>query len=291
MHGQAVQALRQLLAAPGEQTHLPLLDYGRQLLQLEPLDESACSQFLQLLARQGQRDEALWYYQRYQAVLSDVWATATPSEALVMLAAKIRLGLGYAVNSPPMLGHTAQRQPIAVRPQLPAVEAPQIMKEKVKEGAGASTAVFHFPAPLKPLLGRRQEWEQLVQWLDLGYRLISITGLGGGPEKSFRADTDCGATDTLAEWRFYVALPAPIITRSTQTQLTPHERQQMAVTALVRALYRCSLRHHSSAYPGLCEQLQAALSGYACCLVLDNFEQVLPAAAYLQSLLARLLVM
>ena len=103
LHGQAVQALRQLLAASSEQSHLPLLDYGRQLLQLEPLDESACSQLLQLLARQGQRDEALWYYQSYQAALSDVWATATPSEALVMLAAKIRLGLGYAVNSPPML--------------------------------------------------------------------------------------------------------------------------------------------------------------------------------------------
>jgi tetratricopeptide (TPR) repeat protein len=90
-----------------------------------------------------------------------------------------------------------------------------------------------------------------------------------------------------ARWRYgalYVSLtPAP--TGATQTQFTP-ERQQMAVTTLARALaapFAITLQPNQD----YGEQLQVALSGYACCLVLDNFEQILPAAAYLQSLLAR----
>lgn len=289
LHGQAVQALRQLLAAPGEQAQLPLLDYARQLLQLEPLDESACSQLMQLLAWQGQRDEALWYYQRYQTALSDVWATATPSDALVLLAAKIRLGLSsisHAVKNPTAVGHKAHRQPLAMPAQPQAATVPQVMPpEKRKGGPDAPTPAFHFPAPLKPLIGRRQEGEQLVQWLDLGYRLISITGLGGVGKSHFVQTVIAAQQTRWPDGALYIALPASTDKATGRHHLTLQEQQQAAVALLGRALaapLAISLLPHQD-YGG---QLQSALNGYACCLVLDNFEQILPAAAYLQSLLA-----
>jgi DNA-binding SARP family transcriptional activator len=93
LHSLAVQALRQLLTATDDQPLATSISYARALLKLEPLDEAVCSQLMALLAQNGQRDEALWHYQRYQRALTEVWTTATPSEELVMLAAKIRLGL------------------------------------------------------------------------------------------------------------------------------------------------------------------------------------------------------
>lgn len=292
LHGQAVQALRQLLAAPHWHTAPALLTYSRQLLHLEPLDESACAQLMGLLAQHGQRDEALWHYQRYQAALSDVWATATPSEALVMLAAKIRLGLplsGYASDNGLTADAAHQPQPVAGQHQ-----ASQAAKTQVTVARDAQidlapspelATAFHFPAPLKPLMGRRQEQEQLVQWLDLGYRLISVTGLGGVGKSHF-VQTVIAAQQT--RWRhgaLYVAL-APPTERVIQPHLTPQAQQQAAVETLGRALtapFAIALQPHQD----YASQLQAALSGYAGCLVLDQFDHALPAAAYIQSVLAR----
>jgi len=275
LHGQAVQSLRQLLTAADDLDPTAATSYARQLLELEPLDEAACRQLMSLLAQQGQRDEALWHYQRYQHALREAWATATPSEELVMLAAKIRLGLPHsrsAVAMPPVLvGGAAPAAPHESREQAP--------------NAKAAVAQFHFPAPLKPLVGRKQERAQIGQWLDWGYRLISVTGLGGVGKSHFVQTVIAAQQERWRHGALYVPL-APATTGAPPAQLTLQERQQMAVAALARAVAApLSITLQPNQDYG--EQLQAALSGYACCLVLDNFEQILPAAAYLQSLLAR----
>lgn len=109
LHGLAVQTLRHLLDAENQPAQAAQISYARQLLKLEPLDELACAQLMGLLAQNGQRDEALWHYQRYQRALADTWATATPSEMLVMLAAKIRLGLPTTAALSPVLSPTSAR--------------------------------------------------------------------------------------------------------------------------------------------------------------------------------------
>lgn len=316
LHGLAVQTLRQLLTETSEHALATSIGYARQLLKLEPLDEAACGQLMGYLAQNGQRDEALWHYQCYQRALTETWATAAPSEDLVMLAAKIRLGLRPAASSSItnaqrvrllterqsieahsslLNGHQSAQasikadrhvpQPVAAADpehRMPLPIAPSRLPE-----TEAPTVHLHFPATVKPLIGRTREYAQLIQWLDLGYRLISITGLGGVGKSHFVRTVIAAQQQRWRNGALFVSLPAS--TNFGGNHARPGARPvslQVMVATLCRTLAAAldlSLQPHQD----YGEQIQAALLSYHCCIVLDNFETFLPAASYVQHLLTK----
>lgn len=295
VHGIAVQTLRQLLTETSDQALAPAFGYARQLLELEPLDETACRQLMSLLAQQGQRDEALWHYQRYQHALREVWATATPSEELVMLAAKIRLGMAIHTANEAAHEQAATHQSMGQLPPQPTKGASNAVTPPLPAPTANHTATIAekpllfrpFPIPLKPLIGRRQERAQLIQWLNLGYRLIAVTGLGGIGKSHF-VQTVVAAEQT--RWRagaLYVALPelGGVVEASRRV---PNEQQQAqsAILLLCQTL-ATALELPLESSLGYTDQITQTLAPYVGCLVLDNFERVLPAAPFLQTLLAK----
>lgn len=318
LHGQAVQAIRELLQGTHGSTGTRV-QLAQRLLSLEPLDEQACRTLMLLLAGQNRRDEALLHFQRYQRELTDVWSAATPSEELVMLAAKIRLGmdLGPTIHAQP--GDITVSAADARSDTVPAdshanpnietaanhTPANQALAADNPQDKTASTAVAvqgsavarpsalqPFPKPIKPLIGRQQERERLAQWLALGYRLISITGLGGVGKSHFAQTILATETERWRDGGVVVTISNNIsdkVTKSVDTkkqQLTEEEERRRAVFLLCRAI-AAAVDLPLQSGQEYTEQLAQMLAQYECCLVLDNFELLLPAAPYLQTLLAK----
>lgn len=303
LHGQAVQAIRELLenAHGAPETRIAL---ARQLLQLEPLNEPACRTLMQLLAEQGQRDEALWHFQRYQRELSEIWSAATPSEDLVMLAAKIRLGMDLGTTTHALTGKSG-----TVRPAVPEPDAPPVHHQSASAaGEGATVASTNvtlpdaaadqvrtatasvpfqpFPVPVKPLIGRQEERERFIQWLDLGYRLISITGLGGVGKSHFTQTMLAAETNRWPAGGVYVAITEGASRTEARQMDSMEDAQRNAVLVLCRAL-AAALEVPLQSGQDYTTQLIQALVPHACCIVLDNFELLLAAAPFLQTMLAK----
>jgi DNA-binding SARP family transcriptional activator/predicted ATPase len=295
LHGQAVQALRHLLNDWCHDNLPEAIAYARQLRDLEPLDEAACRQLMTLLAQQGQRDEALWHYQRYQQALREVWATVTPSEELVMLAAKIRLGMTIHAAGEAAHEQAATHQSMGQLPPQPTKGASNAVAPSLPAPTANHTATIAetpplfrpFPTPLKPLIGRTQEQAQLIQWLNLGYRLIAVTGLGGIGKSHF-VQTVVAAEQT--RWRagaLYVALPELGVVAEASRRMPNEQQQAQSAILLLCQTLATALELPLQSSLGYTDQITQTLAPYVGCLVLDNFERVLPAAPFLQTLLAR----
>lgn len=312
LHGQAVQAIRELLQGSHGSTTTQIA-LARHLLQLEPLDEATCRTLMQLLAEQDQRDEALWHFQHYQRELAEIWSAATPSEELVMLAAKIRLGMDVrpTVNEPtgkitiaqptdPLTDNAphdlrANPFPEKVSNQASATQRPTSRTESItgmtqEPAITKPSALQPFPTSIKPLIGRRQEWKRLVQWLTLGYRLISVTGLGGVGKSHFTQTVLAAETERWRDGGIVVTISESVTNRvmNTEKQQTTDAQaeQRRAVLILCRSIAG-ALDLPLQNGQEYTEQLAQMLARYDCCLVLDNFELLLPAVPYLQTLLAK----
>ena len=295
LHGQALQALRPLVQTP-HFAQDERIAFARKRLTLEPLDEAACRSLMALLAENGQRDEALWHFQRYQRELAEVWSSATPSEGLVMLAAKIRLGMAIHGADEVAYEQMSTRQSLGQLPQQPTKGASNAVATPPPAPTANHTAITAetpqvlfrpFPTPLKPLIGRRQEREQLIQWLNLGYRLIAVTGLGGIGKSHFVQTVVAAEQPRWRAGALYVALPELGVVAEASRRV-PNEQQQAqtAILLLCQAL-AMALELPLQSSLGYTDQITQTLAPYVGCLVLDNFERVLPAAPFLQTLLAR----
>jgi DNA-binding SARP family transcriptional activator/predicted ATPase len=113
------------------------------LLKLDPWNETAHAAWISLLARSGQRAEAVSHYQKVRQTLKDELGIE-PSLDLARVYEKIKGATGELSDQP------------------------------------ASRRVTGLPVPLSPLVGRRAELAELHAWLaDPARRLITVTGPGG----------------------------------------------------------------------------------------------------------------
>jgi predicted ATPase/DNA-binding CsgD family transcriptional regulator/transcriptional regulator with XRE-family HTH domain len=127
------------------------------------------------------------------------------------------------------------------------------------------------PLQPTPLIGRTQEVEAIHQALTVdGVRLLSLVGPAGVGKT--RLALAAAAEDRLADHYFDGVIVV---------DLTPIRAHQDVLGTIARA---CGVTD-TSPFP-LGERLVASLQERATLLVLDNFEQVLPAAASLAELLA-----
>ncbi len=113
------------------------------LLKLDPWSETAQAAWMRLLARGGQRAEAVLYYQNVcQTLKTELGIEPSPSLANLYEQMKGDTGKLLAAISP--------------------------------------ARATGLPVPLTPLVGRRAELNELQAWLaDPARRLITVTGLGG----------------------------------------------------------------------------------------------------------------
>jgi len=141
---QAVEAFTQLIDYDERQGDDPLLrNTILSLLKLDPWNETGHAAWMSLLARSGQRAEAVSHYQKVRQTLYDELGIE-PSPALSGVYEKIK-------------GDTGE---ISVQP--------------------TPRRVTGLPVPLTPLVGRRVELAELHAWLaDPARRLITVTGPGG----------------------------------------------------------------------------------------------------------------
>jgi predicted ATPase/DNA-binding CsgD family transcriptional regulator len=125
------------------------------------------------------------------------------------------------------------------------------------------------PRPLTGLLGRSSERAQLLAMLHRpAMRLLTLTGPGGVGKTRLALEAAHDLVPDFADGVYFVTLAAI-------------SEPDFVLPAIAQ---RLQLREMGTRSP--LEVLQAALADQALLLLLDNFEQVLPAAPYLTKLLA-----
>jgi predicted ATPase/DNA-binding CsgD family transcriptional regulator len=143
------------------------------------------------------------------------------------------------------------------------------LTERARSVQGSSLAPLSpLPRPLTRLLGRASERVQLVAMLRRPkVRLLTLTGPGGVGKTRLALEAAHDLVPDFADGVYFVTLAAI-------------SEPDFVLPAIAQAL---GLREADTRSP--LEVLQAALAGQTLLLLLDNFEQVLPAAPYLTELL------
>jgi len=214
---------------------------SQRLLQLDPLDEAAYVQLMQLHALNGDR----------------AGVRRTYEQCAVVLRRELDLEPGPTVQAAyeQML---RQETPVAALPE-PAI--PAVKRDKPS---------FSLPTPATPFIGREAELAHLAGLLaDPTCRLLTIVGPGGIGKTRLALQTAVGHqpvfTDGVA-WVSLDALPSP----------------DQLPAAIAEAL------HHRLSGAGNAEtELLYTLATKKLLLVLDNFEHLLPAAGFVQRLVAQ----
>ena len=130
--------------------------YARRQLELDALQEAGVRQLMMALAAQGQRSAALRAFEEARRRLDEA-LQVEPDQATVILAEEIE----------------ADKVPVA------AELAPATLAEPAVQVPGAP--LHNLVQPATPLVGRRQELDELAALLaaDQGGRLITLLGPGG----------------------------------------------------------------------------------------------------------------
>jgi predicted ATPase len=119
----------------------------------------------------------------------------------------------------------------------------------------------NLPARPNPIVGREGELEELTALLSNGARLVTVTGPGGAGKTRLALEAAAGLTDTFSDGVFWAPLAA---VRDAELALPTIEESIGAKTALAEHVDEKRML-----------------------LLLDNFEQLLPAATELAVLLER----
>jgi predicted ATPase len=119
----------------------------------------------------------------------------------------------------------------------------------------------NLPARPNPLVGRERELQELTALLGNGARLVTITGPGGAGKTRLALEATAGLTDTFSDGVFWAPLAA---VREAELTLP-------------------TIEEHIGAKAALAEHVDEKRM----LLLLDNFEQLLPAAPELAALLGR----
>ncbi len=165
----ALHAAANSTVADGE--YVRGIGYLRQLLELDPLDESAHEKCMLLLALDGQRGAALAQYERCQAILKEE-LNAPPSTDVERLYRRILRGDQLPVPAPVMPGH-------------------------------------NLPAAQTSFVGREPELRQIAAMLsDPACRLISVVGPGGCGKSRLALQAASRAMRSFTDGACYVPLEA-----------------------------------------------------------------------------------
>ena len=213
------------------------LQYARRRIELEPWGEEGHRQVMRLLARSGRRGAALAQYEACRRALAEELGVEPDAET-VRLYERIRDGelaaTPMADETPPALGTAA------------AVAVPRPL------------ARHNMPARFMPLVGRKSELKEIVDYLRAAdCRLLTLVGPGGSGKTRLAVEAAARAVDCFPDGTCFVSL-------------APLRSAEAIVPTLARAI---GLSFHGQGNPE--RQLLDYVRQKVMLLVLDNFEHLL----------------
>lgn len=233
------------------------IDYGRQLVAADPLDEGLHRRLMQIYARAGRRSEALRQFDDCARILRDDLDVA-PDTDTIELAESIRGGT-----------IPAQRYPDpGVAPLHDSREPPEI---------GTITG---FPCPATVFIGRRHELNQLQSLIaDSAHRLMTLAGPGGAGKTRLAIAAAQDARRFFRDGIAWVSLAAVD---------APDAIFQAIARSLNLSVTRTSMEQGPLDSPDLFrvrDQVVLYLKNRRMLLILDNFEHLIDKTQIIQDLL------
>ena len=226
------------------------LVYARHQVELEPWLEEAHQQVMRLLALSGQRGAALAQYEACCKVLKNELGVG-PGLETVRLYEAIRDGT-LTAQSPEALG-------------IKGKDKTSLILETPSESQKAPRSVL--PVQMTTFIGRDKEIAQVKHMLE-DNRLVTLTGAGGTGKTRLALQVAVGISAGFTDGVFFV-------------DLTPVRDPDLVLLTIAGIL---GVRETEGT--PLQAAMEYALRDRNLLLILDNFEQVLPAAGLVSSLLA-----
>lgn len=233
--------------------------FARRLLEITPYDDDNHELYIRALIADHQPGEALRHYGDYIQILEQELGIrgATPSLSALVEQVRSQTNVQAAIPTAATVNAAPPDGPVASARQNPPK--------------------FVGPRPTRALLGREADLAHLRRWLEAGAtRLITITGLGGTGKTHFALALAESIAACFADGVYFVDL--------TSEQASPDQPQTQAGENIVQVIGR-TLGVSFTGRQSLEEQLIAVLASQHTCLILDNFEQLLPLAPLLDRLL------
>ncbi|HMN31111.1 MAG TPA: BTAD domain-containing putative transcriptional regulator, partial [Caldilineaceae bacterium] len=238
--------------------------YAQRWLALDPLQEAAQRQLMQLYTWAGQPAAALRQYQACVRTLrQELHAQPAPETEALYQAIKSRQPLPHfalvqpkdmSFPAPNYLASTVLRP--ASLPTLPAVD-------------GQERSPNNLLAQLTPLVGREKERTLLQRFLRRqDVRLVTLTGPGGVGKTRLALQLAADVLDDFTDGAFFVPL-APV-----------HD------TGLIPSALAQTLGIHEIPGQPLLETLKSELHDRQMLLILDNYEHLVTAAPLVAELLS-----
>lgn len=254
MEIRAIQALSLLVAQSITLGHADMvLSYAEHLVSLTPYEDQSQELYLRALSASGRTSDALNHFYQYQRLKKSKFHTEQVDNRLSELVDELKVA--------------------QLEPSFPQTLAVQDLSEQAF--LADPNLPHRFPYIEYPLVGRHLESRRLLAMLDKGDRLITVIGIAGvGKTFLVRSQYD------LLVARFGRAVYYADL-RSSDVQ------PEQAANTLLRAIAIAIGRRLQPNKP-LFEDVVDALSGEKCCLILDNFETVQPAASSVFALLQRI---
>jgi WD40 repeat protein/DNA-binding SARP family transcriptional activator len=239
--------------------------YARQLVSLDPLQESAHQHLIRILALAGQRSSALQQFESYRELLQNELGLE-PEPELLALVGQIRAGtLVRAVASARGASDEAQTIVNVIAKGRGGADR---RSTGVIDRAPFSTAQISGELPdLGPIYGRHKDMARLSQWLlDEHCRVIVLVGMGGLGKTTLAAMACKELAGQFDHLVWHSLLNAPPL-----NEWLTYVLQALAPEAFVEP--GASLAQRLALLLDLLRQQR-------CLLVLDNFETILQGEDY-----------
>jgi len=235
------------------------LEYANRWLALDPLNEEAHRQIMQLFALQGERYAALRQYLECEHILRNELGAA-PEQETVRLYNQIQNGtlvVGSSNQSP--------RVVIPLSPSLPT-EARASWLDQVLSTRGNNPVSYNLPPQPTPFVGRREELKKIAQILtDPACWLLTLLGPGGIGKTRLAIQVALEQTDAFAQGLYFV----PLVSADSS----------LAITSAIANSLGLDFRPDG---PSPEQQVCNYLGDKNILLVLDSFEHLVGLAELLQ---------
>ncbi|MBI1294661.1 hypothetical protein GC175_06845 [bacterium] len=252
MEYRAIQAFSLLVAkaiSAGEAARV--LDYARELIALAPYEDESQRLYINALRAVHRVSDALTHFHQYRRRLQD----------------EMQIDVGPELNA-----LVAELKRPILDSALMSATTGLTRAEELLSGVGEMKSAHQFPFIEHPIVGRQDETSKLFSKLDGGNRLVTVLGIGGTGKTFFvRSQYE----------RLHARFGPAIYYADLRSDTVPTAEAADALLLATAAAINLTPQAGRSIF----DQLVERLAGQKCCLVLDNFETVLPAADRVQDLL------
>ncbi len=236
------------------------VSYGRIIIELAPYDDQMYLLFVKSLVANGQIAEALKELSNYRHEVLNIYPDHRFSPELVEL--------GSQLSEPGQLArHLSIPIADAIVPPAPA------HCQTIWNGE-------NFLIPVQDMIGRETEAQRLQKFLERGFRLISVTGLGGIGKTFFTRSQIPDLAERFSGCVAFIDLRGLENDPIRESVMPQENRLLHCLSERIRIPIDQSLP--------VFEQVVTGLKGPKCCLILDNFESIYDEARVVGQLLDRL---